>query len=455
VVPHSIRPIPAVIQNIPKLKRKEESIYKPTDHWTPEEDFIFYKYCPSVRDKCWHAVSRDTGCRPHELLRLKIKDVVVQQLENGYQIARISVNGKTGQRSVRLNNAYSRLKEWLSNGHHPYPSNPNAPFFCGVGKKSIGRRIRPNAVYAMYAHYKQVVFPKVLEDPLVPEEDKRKIRDMLKKPWNPYARRHTSATEISKVIKDPILINNYFGWSQTGKTRLKYQDYFADDTIDAMLTVMDGLPLPSQSEQNKKKNKDLLKPKQCPNCTETNTPESKFCVRCKFVLSFDLYNEKLEEKAKAAKEAEENKKTLDKVLTRMEMIEYNNQSMSKLIGDLMDRQKGYANGTITKDTKMQPMEFTLLTEKPVTETEVPNGEGKTLGDYIREQQQKNIPTINYNNNNDGDNSSSNCNYNNNSNNNNNSNTNSQTGSTEPIEQMRLVWHKSKEGEDRMRTFRKQ
>jgi hypothetical protein len=228
---------------------------------------------------------------------------VVQQLDNGYQIARIPVNGKTGQRSVRLNNAYPRLKEWLSNGHHPYPGNPNAPLFCGTGKKSIGRRITTHAIYAAYAHYKQVVFPKVLQDPLVPEEDKRKVRDLLKKPWNPHARRHTSATEISKVIKDPILINNYFGWSQTGNTRLKYQHYFADDTIDAMLTVMDGLPLPSQTEENKKKMKDLLKPITCPHCAETNTPESKFCVKCKFVLSFDLYNESINE-------AEQNKREL-------------------------------------------------------------------------------------------------------------------------------------------------
>ena len=158
----------------------------------------------------------------------------------------------------------------------------------------------------MYVHYKKVVFPKVLEDPLVQQEDKRKIRDLLKKKWNPHARRHTSATEISKVIKDPVLIDNYFGWSHKGNTRLKYQHYFPGDTIDAMLTVMDGLPLSSQTEQNKQKN--LLKPKQCPNCTENNTSESKFCVKCKFVLSFDLYNETLEEKAKTAKEAEETKK---------------------------------------------------------------------------------------------------------------------------------------------------
>jgi integrase len=110
-VPHTKRPKPSVMENIPRIKRREVSIYKPTDLWTEEDDMLFYKYCPSLRDRCWHAVARDTGCRPAEMLKLKIKDVVVQQLENGYQIARITVNGKTGTRHVRLNNSYPRLKD--------------------------------------------------------------------------------------------------------------------------------------------------------------------------------------------------------------------------------------------------------------------------------------------------------------------------------------------------------
>jgi len=126
------------------------------------------------------------------------------------------------------------------------------------------------------------VFPKLLEDPLVPEEDKRKIRDLLKKPWNPYVRRHTAATEISKLLKDSVLIDQYLGWSHAGNTRQRYQHYYADDSFDAMLAI-DGLVTPN----SKSKVKNLLKPKMCPNCDESNKPESKFCIKCKFVLSFD------------------------------------------------------------------------------------------------------------------------------------------------------------------------
>jgi hypothetical protein len=46
------RPKPHVVENIQQLKRKEKSIYKPTDMWTSEDDLLFLKYCPSKRMKC-------------------------------------------------------------------------------------------------------------------------------------------------------------------------------------------------------------------------------------------------------------------------------------------------------------------------------------------------------------------------------------------------------------------
>jgi integrase len=241
--------------------------------WTEEDDTLFYKYCPSLRDKAWHAVNRDTGCRPHEMLKLKIKDIEVVRTQT-YQIARITVNGKTGTRSPRINNGYPHLKKWLSQGH-PFPGAPNSPIFCGVGKKNTGRRLSPRTINAMYENYKNVYFPKLLDDPSISEEDKRRIRDLLKKKWNPYVRRHTAATELSKALKDPVIIDQYMGWSHRGNTRHKYQHYYADDSFDAILQA-DGLLAPMGSSPKKKK--DLLKPKQCPNCDEPNTPETKFCI---------------------------------------------------------------------------------------------------------------------------------------------------------------------------------
>ena len=43
-------------------------------------------------------ISRDTACRPHEILGLRIKDIVFK-MANDRQYAEVLVNGKTGSRS--------------------------------------------------------------------------------------------------------------------------------------------------------------------------------------------------------------------------------------------------------------------------------------------------------------------------------------------------------------------
>jgi integrase len=57
-------------------------------------------------------ISRDTGCRPHEILNIKIKDVVFKTAGN-HQYAEVLVNGKTGIRHIHYschssNNGCSR-----------------------------------------------------------------------------------------------------------------------------------------------------------------------------------------------------------------------------------------------------------------------------------------------------------------------------------------------------------
>jgi integrase len=88
---------PEVIQNIPKLRRKEHSIYKPTDLWTLDDHLLFLRYCASNRIKCYHAVDMETACRPEEILKLKIKDIVFKTTGTK-QYAQVFVNGKTGTR---------------------------------------------------------------------------------------------------------------------------------------------------------------------------------------------------------------------------------------------------------------------------------------------------------------------------------------------------------------------
>jgi len=108
--------------------------------WTQEDDLLFLKYCPSKRDRCYHAISRDSSCRPHELLKIKIKDIVFKMSGNR-QYAEILVNGKTGQRHIPLINSIPYLKDWIVD--HPQSGNPNAVLICGYKKSLLVNSILP------------------------------------------------------------------------------------------------------------------------------------------------------------------------------------------------------------------------------------------------------------------------------------------------------------------------
>jgi integrase/recombinase XerD len=276
------RPKPSVVDNIPKLKRKEVSIYKPSDLWTSEDDLLFLRYCPSSRDRCFHAISRDLSCRPSEILKLKIRDVAFKTVGTS-QYAEVVVNGKTGTRPIPVINSIPYLKDYLDH-EHPMPRNPKAPLICGAGR-SLGRHLTSLRMAQVYQNYKNNVFPALLESPNVLPEDKQKITDLLKKPWNPYVRRHSALTEKAKFLKEPIL-KMHAGWSQRSQMHLKYEHWFGNESSESLLEAYGLVDHGIQIDQ--------LRPKQCPNCSESNKPDSKFCAKCRMVLSYDAYNETLQ-----------------------------------------------------------------------------------------------------------------------------------------------------------------
>jgi len=121
------------------LKRREQSVYKPTDLWTLEDDLLFLKYCPNKRDRCYHAISRDTSCRPHEILRLRIRDITFKTTTDNYQYAEVLVNGQTGSRSTPLFNSIPYIKDWLD--EHIQRGNPNAFLIPSRDRKNFGKRL--------------------------------------------------------------------------------------------------------------------------------------------------------------------------------------------------------------------------------------------------------------------------------------------------------------------------
>jgi integrase/recombinase XerD len=126
----------------------------------------------------------------------------------------------------------------------------------------------------------------LLENPNVPPEDKQKISDLLKKPWTPYVFRHSALSQKSKILKEHVL-RQHAGWSGRSQMHLKYLHYFGNESSESLLEAYGIIPKDQQSV-------DVLRPKQCPNCQEPNKPDSKFCSKCRMVLTYDAYNETLE-----------------------------------------------------------------------------------------------------------------------------------------------------------------
>jgi integrase len=277
------RPKPVVVENIPQLKRKEKSVYKPSDLWTAADDLLFLKYCPSKRMKCFHAVAYDTGCRPHELLKLKIKDIVFKNAGNR-QYAEVLVNGKTGSRHIPLIDSIPYVKDYLVN-EHPMPGNPNTVFLSGIGKR-MGKAISIIHLYGIYSKYKKEFFPKLLKNSSIFPEDKEKIAELLKKPWNPYIRRHSALTQKSKILKEATL-RQFAGWTINSNMPQVYTHYYGNEASESLLEAY-GIVIKDQQQRN------VLTPKQCPNCSEPNKPESRFCAKCRMVLTYDAYSETLE-----------------------------------------------------------------------------------------------------------------------------------------------------------------
>jgi integrase len=297
------RPHPKAVENVPKLKRKEQSIYKPTDLWSQEDDLLFLKYCPNKRDRCYHTISRDLSCRPHEILNLRIKDIAFKTA-GIYQYAEVLVNGKTGSRPIPLISSIPYVKDWLDS--HPQRGNPNAYLIPSLSDRTFGKKMKFSGIYMAYKRYKVEYFTKLAEiDPTVSPEDKQKIRELLKKPWNPYIRRHSALTEKSAILKEHVL-RQHAGWSGRSQMHLKYIHYFGNESSANLLEAYGILPKGQQIDQ--------LRPKQCPNCSEPNKPESKFCAKCRMVLTYDAYSETLENQ-------EEKENELQSVKERMSNIE--------------------------------------------------------------------------------------------------------------------------------------
>jgi integrase/recombinase XerD len=146
----------------------------------------------------------------------------------------------------------------------------------------------------------------------------------LKKPWNPYVvGRHTSLTQKSRILKESTL-RIFAGWTANSDMPRRYIHLFGNAACEDILQAYGLVDKEQQIEQ--------LKPKQCPNWNEPNKLDSKFCAKCRMVLTYDAYSETIEEKQQKESEIKDlkDKYEQDLVAMREEMENKFQQILTKI-----------------------------------------------------------------------------------------------------------------------------
>jgi predicted ribosome quality control (RQC) complex YloA/Tae2 family protein len=88
-----------------------------------------------------------------------------------------------------------------------------------------------------------------------------------------------------------------------------YLHYFGNESSESLLEAY-GITTKGQQA-------DPLKYKQCPNCNEPNKPDSKFCAKCRMVLTYDGYSETIEERQQKESEVKELKEKYEQEMKTM------------------------------------------------------------------------------------------------------------------------------------------
>jgi hypothetical protein len=81
----------------------------------------------------------------------------------------------------------------------------------------------------------------------------------------------------------------YAGWTTGSEMPRRYVHKFGNEACESILEARGIIPKDQHIS-------NLLQSKLCPNCSEPNKPDSKFCAKCRMVLTYDAYNETVEEK---------------------------------------------------------------------------------------------------------------------------------------------------------------
>jgi integrase len=226
----------------------------PEELLTEEEIKKMIEGCSDARDRALVHILYETGCRIGEILTLQIKNIKFDDFG-----AVILVNGKTGPRRVRIVASVSSLATWLE--LHPFKERTESYLFI---RRVFGKEKNP--VPFRYEYAARVI-----------KNLARKVG--IKKRVHLHLFRHSRATALANKLTEAQM-KEYFGWVQASHMASIYVHLSGRDVDDAILGMY--------NLKDTKKEEEKFKPVSCPRCTHSNSPGSKFCIKCGFAMDSDF-----------------------------------------------------------------------------------------------------------------------------------------------------------------------
>lgn len=225
------------------MKSIRDSPVQREDLISQEEIMAMIDAADHLRDKAFISVLADSGTRIGEIGDLIFKNICFDDYG-----ATISVDGKTGKRSIRLTYSVPDFSRWLS--IHPFKDNENAPVWVNIGTRSRGEKIRYDT------------FNKILK--------KTAKKAGINKRIFPHLFRHSRSTDLANHLSDSQL-NAQLGWVPGSNMPRTYVHLAAKDVGETMLSLCG---------HKDKIAKPFLTDKPCSRCNTRNSPASSMCSQC-------------------------------------------------------------------------------------------------------------------------------------------------------------------------------
>ncbi|MFH1209353.1 MAG: tyrosine-type recombinase/integrase [archaeon] len=295
-----------------KIKRNRLKKKLKEDLITPQEFELMLKHAGNQRDKTILILLRDSGCRIGEIINLKLKNIEFDELG---AILKVPLEGKTGERKVRLINSVPDLQLWFNN--HPFSDKSDAPLFFQYSTNRYGE---PLGWTGFSNALKRIA--------------KRTGVKQGEKGIHAHLFRHFDATEKSQYLTEAEMRIRY-GWSDGSPTPSIYT-HLDDDAVNKSLIIK--LAQQGLINTNNPKIKEFLKTSKikdiapqimtCVRCQNQNPPLTKICNKCGLI-----FDQKL-----AMQKQKEEKEYIDKRDRELMILRRNQKKMMKLLKPIFDRE---------------------------------------------------------------------------------------------------------------------